>query len=105
MKTYKLYYLVALILSTLTTCEEGHSSINSPVIEIGNKLAEWGDANCNIIAINAKKVLWQGPNSGGCSPVYFEYRTEDRKSFFDFKALEKEFKQSGASQEFIDAEI
>ncbi len=49
------------------------STMTRPLNQAGNKLAEWGNSNCKIIAINEIDILWQGPNAGGCSEVYFEF--------------------------------
>ena len=80
--------LLLLVLVSLFACkEEENSSPNvsdEQLNQIGNKLAEWGNSNCKVIAIDGTNILWQGPNAGGCSKVYFEFTgTFDPLNFED----------------------
>ncbi|WP_258105627.1 hypothetical protein [Marinoscillum sp. MHG1-6] len=104
----KIFQFIILVLFTtlFLSCEEEDSNISeAEIILIGNKLAEWGDGNCQIISIEDQPILWQGPNSGGCSEVYFELRVEGRKAYYDFEALRAQYEEAGAADWFIDREI
>jgi hypothetical protein len=104
----KIKILIILTLVTLISCKEENDSpsvSDAQLNQIGNKLAEWGNSNCKIIAINETDILWQGLNAGGCSEVYFEFMTIDRESFFDLVALENFMKEAGIEDWLIDREI
>ncbi|MEN7551706.1 hypothetical protein AAG747_27570 [Rapidithrix thailandica] len=107
MNSLKLLLIAGLFLM-VSSCKKDDPSIrvtDEQVNEIGNVLAKWGNSHCTMISIEEKDIVWQGPNAGGCSTIYFEYKTPDRDSFYDFEAFAKEMKKLGVEDSWIEREI
>lgn len=100
-------YILAFVLITASCKKDDSPSQEEQIIEIGNALAIWGGSNCKIISLNKNNILWTGPNSGGCSSIYFQFiiNASERASYFDFKGVRQEMKDMGFEDWQINNEI